>query len=326
MHRVHRTGLYRCPMRSVTVSVLVLAALFLGACDTRPTSPAFNDTTTTSTTLPGIDENTTTTVTLPPPEVRVVGTVLDVIDGDTLEVLAEGSTVTIRLLGVNSPELSECWGEESMVYLTNLIANKNVLLVEGGDDVDLDPFGRLLRYLYLEDEANPVFVNAQLVQSGHAIGLQDGSETAEHLKALEARAFQSGYGMWATYACGDLEGVAGDRPVVRVNELVFDPEGPDAEALDGEYITVVNEGYDVVEISGWTLRDESTSNRFTFPASTILDPGQAITVVTGCDGGPTGALHWCAAQAVWSNGGDTAIIMDTLGNAVVWYTYGEAVE
>jgi endonuclease YncB( thermonuclease family) len=313
-------------MRTVSVSILLLTALFLGACDTRPTSPAFNDTTTTSTTLPGIDEITTTTVTLPPPEVRVVGTVLNVNDGDTLEVLTDGSTVTIRLLGVNAPELSECWGEESMVYLSNLIANKNVLLVNGPEGIDVDPFGRLLRYLYLEDEANPVFINARLVESGHAIGLQDGSEIAGSLKALEARAFQSGYGMWATYACGDLEGVGGDRPVVRISELEFDPQGPDAEALDGEYITVVNEGYDVVEISGWTLRDESTSNRFRFPANTILDPGEAITVVTGCDGGPQGSLHWCSAQAVWSNGGDTAIIADTLGNAVVWYTYGEAVE
>ena len=309
-------------MRSIPVPILIIAALFIGACDTRPTSPVFDDTTTTSTTLPGIDDLTTTTVTLPPPDVRVVGTVLGVTDGDTLDVLSEGTTSTIRLLGVNAPELSECWGEESKTFLTNLTANKNVLLVEG--EVDVDPFGRLLRYLYLEDEAHPVFINAELVRSGHAIGLQDGTDIASNMKSLEARAFQSGYGMWATYACGDFEGVAGDRPVIRVSELVFDPDGPDADALDGEYVTIVNEGYDVVEISGWILRDESTSNRFSYPANTILDPGESITVVTGCDGGPPGALHWCSAQAVWSNGGDTAIITDTLGNAVVWYTYSES--
>jgi hypothetical protein len=186
----------------------------------------------------------------------------------------------------------------------------------------VDPFGRLLRYVYLEDEVDPVFVNADLVATGNAIGLQDGSDTAAPFKALEARAFQSGYGMWATFACGDREGVSVDRPVIRVSELVFDPVGPDAEVLGDEYITIVNEGYDVVEISGWTLRDESSTNRYTFDADSILDPGDSVTVVTGCDGGPSGAVHWCSDHAVWSNTGDTAIVSDTLGNAVVWYTYG----
>ena len=248
-----------------------------------------------------------------------MGTVLGVTDGDTIEVLVDGSTSTVRLLGINAPELSECWGEESMVHLASLVANQNVLLVEGEDDVD--PFGRLLRYVYLETETDPVFVNGELVESGHAVGLQDGSPFAPGLKSLEARAFQSGYGMWETFACGDREGVAGDRPVVRVSELAFNPVGPDTEVLDEEYITISNEGYDVVSIAGWTMRDESTSNRYTFGAGIILDPGEAITVVTGCDGGPPGAVHWCSDQAVWSNNGDTAIVSDTLGNAVVWYTY-----
>jgi micrococcal nuclease len=306
-------------MRTSLVIFGLVVALAASACNTRPQSDAFIETTTTSTTLGGTDSSTTTTVTLPPPEVQVIGTVLGVTDGDTIEVLLDGSTVDVRLLGVNAPELSECWGEESMVELASLIGSKNIQLVEGPTDVD--PFGRLLRYVYLEADDGITFINAALIETGHAVGLHDGSEFDVSFKEIEARAFQSGRGMWATFACGDREGVSADRPVIRVSELEFDPAGPDAESLDGEYITIVNEGYDNVSIGGWILRDESSSNRYVVNGNTTLAPGEGVTIVTGCDGGPPGAAHWCNDQAVWSNDGDTAILMDTLGNAVVWYTY-----
>ncbi len=112
-----------------------------------------------------------------------------------------------------------------------------------------------------------------------------------------------------------------DRPVVRVSSINYDPSGPDNEVLDEETVTIVNEGYGRVALSGWILRDESSTHRFTFPADTVLAPGETITVVTGCSGGPTEALHWCNDGAIWSNAGDTVIISDTLGNAVIWYWY-----
>jgi endonuclease YncB( thermonuclease family) len=307
-------------MRTSIVALSLAAVLLAAACDSRPESPAFNETTTTTTTLPGTDIATTTTVTLPPPDVRVSGTVESTVDGDTVKININGTTSDVRLLGINAPEMDECWGQEASLKLAEMVDGQEVLLASGPDDID--SFGRLLRYVYLEGSGEPVFVNAAMVETGNAVGLQDGSDFAGSIKSYEARAFQSGYGMWATFACGDLEGTSVDRPVIRVSELASDPAGPDADVLSEEYITIVNEGYDGVSIAGWTLRDESASNRYTFEAGQTLDLGESITVVTGCSGGPAGAVYWCNDQAVWSNGGDTAIVLDTLGNAVVWYTYG----
>ena len=76
-----------------------------------------------------------------------------------------------------------------------------------------------------------------------------------------------------------------------------------------------------MSLSGWVLRDESSRNRLTFPSGTVLAPGDTVTVITGCAGGTVSAIHWCNDGAVWSNGGDTVIVSDTLGNAVIWYTY-----
>ena len=127
--------------------------------------------------------------------------------------------------------------------------------------------------------------------------------------------------MWGTFVCGDSEGLAADRPVIRVSDVQYNPDGPDNEQLDEEAVTIVNEGYGRVAISGWQVRDESSSNRMTFPSGTVLAPGDSVTVVTGCDGGPSGAIHWCNDGAVWANSGDTVIVSDTLGNAVIWHWY-----
>jgi endonuclease YncB( thermonuclease family) len=306
-------------MRRVPVVVILAIALVAAACDARPQAPEFTETTTTTTTLPGGSVDTTTTLTLPPAEERVTGIVNDVTDGDTVTLSIAGADATVRLLGINAPEMTECWGPEAFTFLSNLLLGREVLLVAGDEDVD--PFGRLLRFLYLEDGADVELVNATMVETGNAVAVQGGNPFAPSMKASEARAYQSGRGMWGTFACGDTEGVTADRPVIRVDELSYDPVGPDDDALDQEYITIVNEGYGRVSIAGWVLRDESSTNRLTFPRGTVLAVGDTVTVVTGCDGGPSNAIHWCSDTPVWSNDGDTAIVSDTLGNAVIWYTY-----
>ncbi len=300
-------------------SVIVMVGFLVVACDTRPQAPEFAETTTTTTTLPGGAPPSTTTPTLPPEEERVTGSVLDVTDGDTLSVSIDGIPTDVRMLGINAPEMTECWGPEAATVLANRLNGREVLLIAGEED--LDSFGRALRYVYLESPDGIELVNAELVRDGNAVALQNGHEYAAEWKAFEARAFQSGKGMWGTFACGDDEGLRADRPVIRIGEVSFDPSGPDDDALADEFVTIVNEGYGRVAISGWILRDESSSNRLAFPDGTVLAPGESVTVITGCEGGPANAIRWCSDTPVWSNGGDTVIVSDTLGNAVIWYTY-----
>jgi len=91
--------------------------------------------------------------------------VIRVIDGDTIE-LENGEKV--RYIGIDTPETVnpntsvECYGQES--------SNKNKELVEGKlvklekDISEIDKYGRLLRYVYVND----VFVNDYLVRQGYA--------------------------------------------------------------------------------------------------------------------------------------------------------------
>ena len=309
-------------MRTSTtlVGTALALALVAAACTSRPVAPEFAQSTTVpSTTIPSGSERVSTTIALPPVEDRVVGTVLSVASGDTVAMVLDGSPAEVRLAGVNAPELDECWGQESMDRLTTLVGGKELLLVAA--DTDADEFGQLLRYAYLETANGTEFVNAIQVSEGGAVAVQGTGDQDEMLKSLEARAYQSGRGMWGSIVCGDAEAIKADRPVVRVGSINYDPTGPDENALDEESVTFENEGYGRVDFTGWTLRDESSTNRFTFPRGSVLAPGDKLTVVTGCNESADATIAWCADAPVWSNGGDTVIVSDSLGNAVIWFTY-----
>lgn len=306
-------------MQKRTVFVILAFALVAAACTgTRPVAPEFTTSTTTSTTIAVGAQITTTTVSLPPPEDQVRGTVQSVTDGDTLVMVIDGITSEVRLDGINAPEADECWGPEATGLLSARVTGQVLVLVEG--ETNTDQFGRLLRYAYIESGDETEFLNASLVKEGNAVAVQNGGPSSESLKALEDRAYQSGNGMWGSVVCGDEEALRADRPALWVSDIQFDPTGPDEDALNEESVTFVNEGYGRVSFAGWTVRDESSTNRLTFPSGTLLAPGDSITLVTGCDG-PADSISWCSDTPIWSNGGDTVILSDTHGNAVVWFTY-----
>jgi len=92
--------------------------------------------------------------------------VSNVIDGDTFE-LANGDKV--RLICVDAPELGKAGANDSKTFLEILILNKDVRLEK--DLEDKDSYGRLLRYVYVNDsfnEGNEIFVNKELVREGYA--------------------------------------------------------------------------------------------------------------------------------------------------------------
>ena len=78
-------------------------------------------------------------------------------DGDTCYVMIDGNKAKIRLLELDTPEISKpkCEAElelglEARDYLNNLIANAS--LVEIKTEYEKDYFGRTLAYLIIDDE------------------------------------------------------------------------------------------------------------------------------------------------------------------------------
>ena len=89
---------------------------------------------------------------------------LNVIDGDTFEYYDKDSNTikTIRLLCVDTPEEGEEGYEEAKNFLESLILGEQVILEK--DMSETDKYGRLLRYVYLQDGT---FVNELIIKNGY---------------------------------------------------------------------------------------------------------------------------------------------------------------
>ena len=92
----------------------------------------------------------------------VTAKVLRVVDGDTVDIEVNGVRQRVRYIGINTPERNEPCYERATQANIDLVLGKTVRLVK--DKSDSDRYGRLLRYLFVDD----IFVNKVLVEQGHA--------------------------------------------------------------------------------------------------------------------------------------------------------------
>lgn len=96
-------------------------------------------------------------------------TVRHVVDGDTL-VLDDG--VTVRLIGIDTPERGACGSRQATRALEDLVEGRSVTLVNPSGVQDEDRFERLLRYVDVED----VDVGLRQIEQGHAAARYDGRD------------------------------------------------------------------------------------------------------------------------------------------------------
>ena len=87
-----------------------------------------------------------------------------IVDGDTLEL---GNGETVRLVGIDTPEVGQCGYDAASVALARLAAGKQVRL--GRSDEDRDHYGRLLRYV----DVGSTDAGLRLIRSGLAIARYD---------------------------------------------------------------------------------------------------------------------------------------------------------
>ena len=224
-----------------------------------------------------------------------------VIDGDSLELGIGGTIEEFRLRGVNAPEKRECGGEHATDGLAELLAGKSLTV-----DLDLeeprDRFGRLLG----EIRADDLDISTQLVELGLVFPL-GGSTSIHHEGAL--RASDAGLGVWNPDQCG-----TGLR-LLGIAAFVPDPAGSDSEEGAGEFIELENISTVDVSLAGWMVRDESTSNVYEFDGG-ALAPGERVRLYSTCGDEDGQTRFWCSSSPVWSNIGDTALVLDPAGNTI----------
>jgi micrococcal nuclease len=130
-------------------------------------------------------------------------TVVKYDDGDTIMVDMNGTTETLRFVGVDTPEthdprkVVQCYGPEASAFTKKLIsdAGGKVRLSSDPESTNRDRYDRLLRYIYLPDGR---LVQDELLKSGHAFYYPYFPFTkAKQFEAEQTIARQQKQGLWA---------------------------------------------------------------------------------------------------------------------------------
>jgi micrococcal nuclease len=166
----------------------------------------------------------------------LAGKVVEVVDGDTVDVVMSGCIQRIRLLGIDTPEtFSEnrpneygnitdigCldrWGEAATEAVMTALEGKDVEVVLDPEAPFYDSFGRVLAYVYVEGED----IGQALLENGLARVYTEGdsSRIADYL-VVEQPAIAERRGLWQ---CAAEVGAGGSAPSADVGNC--DPSYPD---------------------------------------------------------------------------------------------------
>ncbi|MGI8662938.1 MAG: thermonuclease family protein [Acidimicrobiales bacterium] len=149
------------------------------------------------------------------------GTIVRVVDGDTVVVHIGGVDEDVRLIGIDTPETKkpdhpvECYGLEASHRAAELLAPGTVVRLER-DAEARDRYDRLLAYLYRVSDG--MFIEDQMLREGLAGTLAIAPNTAHEadLSSAAAAARLAGTGLWT--ACGGnhvVPGAVGSPPSTR---------------------------------------------------------------------------------------------------------------
>lgn len=140
---------------------------------------------------------------------RIEAVVVNVVDGDTIDVTVDGVEYRVRYIGIDTPETVhptrgvEPYGKEASVRNVQLVEGKTVYLEK--DVSETDQYGRLLRYVWLEDGS---MVNETLVAEGYAqvATYPPDVRYTDRFTELQRVARAEGRGLWVTAESASTEG------------------------------------------------------------------------------------------------------------------------
>ena len=135
--------------------------------------------------------------------------VYDVVDGDTVKVTDGRRALTIRLIGIDTPETVdpfrpvECFGPQASAFAQRVLAGRRVLLERDPSQGRLDRYGRTLAYLWVLSGEGRWMYERRAVRHGY--GVEYTYDTAylwqRELQRDERHARQARAGLWSPRTC-----------------------------------------------------------------------------------------------------------------------------
>lgn len=141
--------------------------------------------------------------------------VVSVVDGDTVKLSIDGTTQTIRLIGLDTPETVDprkpvqCFGKEASNKAKELLTGRSVRLEVDASQGTLDKYGRTLGYIFRDDG---LFYNKYMIEQGfaHEYTYNIPYKYQSEFKAAEKSARENQRGLWSPDTCnGDTTSASG---------------------------------------------------------------------------------------------------------------------
>ena len=285
------------PLKHRFLSIALLFLLISLACsgvDSAPTNTPPSLPVSTVTPVPGNGP--------PQPGDLETVTVAKVIDGDTIE-LTDGRRV--RYIGMNTPERDQPYYKEASDTNRQLVDGKTAQLEV---DVEaIDRYGRTLAYIWVDGQ----MANLEVVRRGfaNAFTVPPNVKYEQEFRQAEREAREAGRGLWA-----------GSDVAMKIVHIEADAPGSDKDNPNGEWIEIANQGNTLVQMQGYTLKDEA-NHIYTFADFTVR-PGNSFRLYSGQGRDNNSELYWgFVGESVWNNGGDAAFLRDAQGALVDTYAY-----
>jgi endonuclease YncB( thermonuclease family) len=141
--------------------------------------------------------------------------VVSVVDGDTVKLSIDGTTQTIRLIGMDTPETVDprkpvqCFGKEASNKAKELLTGRSVRIETDASQGTLDKYGRTLGYIFRDDG---LFYNKYMIEQGfaHEYTYNIPYKYQSEFKAAEKSARENQKGLWSPDTCnGDTTSASG---------------------------------------------------------------------------------------------------------------------
>jgi micrococcal nuclease len=250
-------------------------------------------------------------------------TVVRVIDGDTVRVtFPDGNQDTIRILGVDTPELDPdesdpglfegfpdpaylaSWAEEASSVLRQEVGDREVFITTDKQAGERDRYGRILAYLSTESGTD---IGSLLLSRGLArVYTPETFARKEDYLQVQRAAMQKRIGIWSgmTPAQDTTGGVF-------LAEVHYDAAGEDDNFnLNDEYIVIRNGGSATVNLTGWEIHHRTVL--FVF-RDYRLGPGSEVTIRTGTGTPGNRELFMGSHVALLKNDAGTVTLWDRNG-------------
>jgi len=134
-----------------------------------------------------------------------------VVDGDTAKVSINGRSVTLRLIGIDTPETKDprrpvqCFGKEASARAKALLTGRKVWIQYDTSQAHRDRYGRDLVYVWLDGHK---MLNEDMVREGfaHEYTYDRAYRYQAQFRAAQRQAKAAGLGLWSERTCsGDTE-------------------------------------------------------------------------------------------------------------------------